>query len=193
MGCPAKDWVKRGDTYLSVEQYKNITDVIRINDSLYRVKKGEELNQNSITQLFVDLQKYKNSTRTEKKTQRKIIRAAYRIDRSAPNTLLYVLVLLETKNNEAKIYRILSKLDQAKTGLEDRSLLNLAQLINGLLNSHRAVETKNTKINEKLEALGDQYELAKEEVFYLNKQVNDLKMIEESLHAREVGIELESR
>ncbi len=193
MGCPAKDWIKREDTYLSVEQYKNMTDVIRINDSLYRVKKGEELNQNSITQLFVDLQKYKNSTKTVKKNQRKIIRAAYRAERSAPNTLLYVLVLLETKNNEAKVYRILSKLNQAKIGLEDRNLLNLAQLIKGLLSSNRLISANNTKLNKKLEALSGQYELAKEEVFYLNKQVNDLKTIEESLHAREVGIELESR
>jgi len=192
-GCPAKDWIKREDSYLSVEQYKTMTEVISINDRLYRVKKGEEINQNQITQLFIDLQSYKNTPKKEKKIQLLEIKTAFETDKSVFNAMSYVLVLLETKGQEAKAQKILSQFDYSTMSANDKNLFNLAHLLQGLLQRNKTLQGTNDQLNEKIGSMNKDYELIQEEVFYLNKQVNALKSIEESIHAREVGMELENR
>ncbi|HFE38529.1 MAG TPA: hypothetical protein ENK06_08980 [Gammaproteobacteria bacterium] len=192
-GCPAKDWIKREDTYLSVEQYKLMTDVIRVNDSLYRVKKGEEINQNKITQLFIDFQAYKNSPKSKQKKQRNLLKLRYQSDKTVFNTLSYVLVLLERKSNESKARRILSGLAYESMTNDEKNLFNLAHILQDLLKRNRLTQRKNARLNKKLATLKTNHELLKEEVRYLNKQVNALKSIEENIHSREVGLELESR
>jgi len=192
-GCPAKDWIKRDDAYLSVEQYKTMTEVISINDRLYRVKKGEEINQNQITQLFIDLQKYKNIPKKEQKRQLSKTKAAFQKDKSVFNAMSYVLILLQTKNNEPLAQKILSEFDYSTMNANDKNIFNLAHLLQGLLKRNKVLQSKNDQLNTKIGSMNKDYELIQEEVLYLNKQVNALKSIEESIHAREVGMELENR
>jgi len=190
VGCPAKDWIKRDDAYLSVEQYKNMTEVIRINDSLYRVKKGEELNQNKITQLFVDFQYYKESSRKLKKRAFREAKAKYQADKTLFKTLFYVLLLLDS-GKEQDAYSLLRTLKKITVTAEDKKLLHLVGLFEGVLKDNKRNRTMQTKLMNEKKVIMDKYELAMEEMRYLNKQVNELKSIEDSLHAREIEIELE--
>jgi len=192
-GCPAKDWIKRDDSYLSVEQYKTMTEVISINDRLYRVKKGEEINQNQITQLFIDLQNYKNSPKNEQKLLMNKTKAAFQKNKNVFNAMSYVVILLETKDKEADAQKILSEFDYSTMNANDKNLFNLAHLLQGLLQRNKMLQGTNDQLSTKIGSMNKDYELIKEQVFYLNKQVNALKSIEESIHAREVGMELESR
>jgi len=193
VGCPAKDWIKREDTYLSVEQYRTMTEVININDNLYRVKKGEEINQNEITQLFENLHDFINANRAEQKNQFRTTQERYKSGTRFFNTMLYVLILLETKGKEEEAHKILSELDYSTINLENKNLINLAQILHTLIKSSESLENQNMKLKNRIGQLKKEYELVQEEVIYLNKQVNALKFIEENIHAREVGIELESR
>jgi len=192
-GCPAKDWIKRDDSYLSVEQYKTMTEVISINDRLYRVKKGEEINQNQITQLFIDLQSYKSTPKKEQKPQLLKAKAALQKDKNVFNVMFYVLLLLETKGKEVEAQKILSEFDYSTMNASDKNLFNLAHLLQGLLKRNKVLQGTNDQLNKKIGSMNKDYKLIQEEVSYLNKQVNALKSIEESIHAREVGMELESR
>ena len=192
-GCPAKDWIKRDDTYLSVEQYKTMTEVIKINDRLYRVKKGEEINQNQITQLFFDLQTYKNKKKKEQKKQFLATKATYRKDKSIFNAMSYVLILLEMRGKESEVQKIISQFDYSTMSSNDKNIFNLAHLLQGLLKRNKSLQSSNTKLTKKIGSMNTDYELIQEEVSYLNKQVNALKTIEESIHSREVGMELDNR
>lgn len=192
-GCPAKDWIKREDSYLSVEQYKTMTEVISINDRLYRVKKGEEINQNQITQLFIDLQNYKSAPKKEQKLQLSKTKADFQKDKNVFNAMFYVLLLLQTKDKEAEAQKVLTEFDYSTMNANDKNLFNLAHLLQGLLQRNKVLQVANDDLNKKIGSMNKDYELIQEEVSYLNKQVNALKSIEESIHAREVGMELESR
>lgn len=192
MGCPAKDWIKRDDTYLSVEQYKTMTEVIKINDRLYRVKKGEEINQNQITQLFFDLQMYKNKQKKEKKKHFLETRNRYLEDKNVFNAMSYILILLETKGKEQEAQKIISQFDYSTMSGNDKNIFNLAHLLQGLLKRNESLQASNSQLNKKIVSMNKEHDLIQEEVFYLNKQVNALKTIEESIHAREVGMELDN-
>jgi len=181
-GCPAKDWIKRDDAYLTVEQYKTMTEVISINDTLYRVKKGEEINQNKITQVFLNLQQYINAPKREQETVFKVLKKAYRSEQSTFNALTYALVLLERKDNEDKVLKLLSDIGRNGIAPDEKDLANLAHILHSVLKS-------GAMLKEKYAALANRHDLIKEEVSYLNKQINALKSIEESIHAREVGVE----
>lgn len=168
-----------------------MTEVIRINDSLYRVKKGEELNQNKITQLFVDFQGYKESSDKLQKRALRDARAKYQADNAIFSTLFYVLLLLDSGKKDSEAYSLLLSLKKMTVTTEDKKLLHLVGIIEGLLKGNKRHQIMNAKlVNEKKELM-KAYELAMEEMRYLNKQVNELKSIEDSLHAREVKIELE--
>ena len=180
-GCPAKDWVKRDDAYLTVEQYKIMTEVISINDTLYRVKKGEEINQNKITQVFVNLQQYINTPRKEQNRVFKVLKKAYQSEKTTFNTLTYALVLLERKGNEDKVLTVLSGVGQNGISPEEKNLVNLAHILHSVLRSGAKLKQKHVQLNK-------EHDLIKEEVSYLNKQINALKSIEESIHAREVSV-----
>lgn len=193
LGCPAKDWVKRDDAYLSVEQYKNMTEVIRINDSLYRVKKGEELNQNKITQLFVDFQVYKNSSIKMQREKKRTMNLVTQSSPSVFNVIFHALILIDTQGQSDKARALLHTLKKVTVSLEDKKLLHLAGLLQAVLKKNHQLLTRNSKLNAEIKVVTGRYELALEEMLYLNKQVNDLKSIEDSLHSRELKIELESR
>jgi len=181
-GCPAKDWVKRDDAYLTVEQYKIMTEVIKINDTLYRVKKGEEINQNKITQVFVNLQQYINTPKKEQKKVFKVLKKTYESEPSIFNALTFALVLLERKDNENKVLEVLSGVGRNGISPEEKNLANLAHILHSVLKSGAELKQQYTQ-------LGNEHDLIKEEVSYLNKQINALKSIEESIHAREVNVE----
>jgi len=180
-GCPIKDWVKRDDAFLTVEQYKLMTEVISINDTLYRVKKGEEINQNKITAVFVNLQQYINTPRKEQNKAFRAIRQAYRSDSNTFNALTYALVLLERKGNEARALKILSGIGRHGISAEEKDLVNLAHILHSVLKAEARSKRQYTKLRQA-------HELIKEEVSYLNKQINALKSIEESIHSREVSV-----
>ena len=190
LGCPAQDWMKREDSYLSVEQYKMMTQVISINDNLYRVKRGEELNQNKITQLFINLQRYMSSLEKDQKKQLSVLEKNHKTKSTIFDTMIYVLVLLETNGREIDAYRILSNLDYSSMTSEDKNLFNLAQILQGLLKINNRSLVTNEQLQKDINAMNKKYELVLEEMTYLNKQVNALKSIEESIHSREVGLEL---
>jgi len=178
-GCPAKDWIKRDDAYLTVEQYKIMTEVISINDTLYRVKKGEEINQNKITQLFLNLQQYINTSRKERSKAFKVIKKAYRTDKTTFNAMLYALVLMERKGNEVRVVKALSGIGRNGISPDEKNLANLAHILHSALRSGLALKRQHAELKQ-------QYDLMEEEVNYLNKQINALKSIEESIHSREV-------
>jgi len=192
-GCPAQDWMKRDDSYLSVEQYKLMTEVIRINDNLYRVKRGEELNQNQITQLFINFQAYMGSPEKEQSERQKQLKEERKTNPTVFNTMSYVLVLLEKKEDESEALELLSKLDYSTMNHEDKNIFNLAQILHVLLKNNKDSYDVNADLNKEISDMNKKYELVKEEMIYLNKQVNALKSIEDSIHSREVGLELESR
>ena len=181
-GCPAKDWIKRDDAYLTVEQYKNMTEVVTINDTLYRVRKGEEINQNKITQLFVNLEQYKKTPRKERNKLFRVIQKTYRSEKTTFNAMTYALVLLERKGNEKRALRLLSAIKRKGFKADERDLANLAQILHTVLKSRAELKKQYAQLNS-------EYELIKEEVSYLNKQINALKSIEENIHAREVSVE----
>jgi len=181
-GCPAKDWVKRDDAYLTVEQYKKITEVVRINDTLYRVKKGEEINQNKITQLFVNLQQYINTPKTEKKSAFIVLRKKYRQNGSTFNSLTYALVLLERKANQKRIIKVLKNIGREGILPDEKNLANLAHILHSTLIAE-------VKLKKRYMRLSSEHDLVKEENKYLNKQINALKSIEDSILAREVSVE----
>ncbi|MDH5259548.1 MAG: hypothetical protein OEX07_16150, partial [Gammaproteobacteria bacterium] len=181
-GCPAKDWVKRDDAYLTVDQYKIMTEVISINDTLYRVKKGEEINQNKITQLFVNLQQYINTPKNRQGKVFKNLKKNYLSEKSTFNSLTYALVLLERKTDEDEVLKVLSGIGRNGITPDEKNLANLAHILHSVLSS--GVELK-----KQYAQLTNEHDLIKEEVSYLNKQINALKSIEESIHAREVGVE----
>lgn len=180
-GCPAQDWVKRDEAYLTVEQYKIMTEVISINDTLYRVKKGEEINQNEITQVFVNLQQYIKAPRREQNRVFKVLRKSYRSDKTTFNALIYALVLLERKGNENSALSVLSGVSRQGISPEEKNLANLAHILHTVLGSQARLKRRHNK-------LAKAHELIKEEVSYLNKQINALKFIEESIHSREVSV-----
>jgi len=181
-GCPAKDWIKRDDAYLTVEQYKLMTEVVSINDTLYRVKKGEEINQNKITQLFVNLQQYINASSEEQKQILNVIKKTYKSEKTTFNILTYVLVLLESEGNERKALNALSSVGRNGIGADEKHLLNLAHILHSTLKSENKLKRRYSKLARK-------HDLMLEEISYLNKQINALKSIEESIHSREVSAE----
>ncbi|MDH3326875.1 MAG: hypothetical protein OEM38_09190 [Gammaproteobacteria bacterium] len=181
-GCPAKDWIKRDDAYLTVEQYKTMTEVISINDRLYRVKKGEEINQNKITQLFVNLQKYINTPKRKQNSAFRALKKTYRSERSAFNALAYALVLLERKGNEDAVLKVLSGVGRNGITPDEKNLANLAHILHSVIKSGDILKKQYVQLTS-------EHDLIKEEVSYLNKQINALKSIEESIHAREVSVE----
>ncbi len=180
-GCPTKDWVKRDEAYLTVEQYKIMSEVISINDTLYRVKKGEEINQNKITQVFINLQQYISTPRNEKNARFRGIRKTYRSEKTAANALTYALVLLERKGNEGRASKVLAGISKHKMTEEEKNLVNLAHILSKVLRAEAKLKRKHTQLTQA-------HELIQEEVSYLNKQINALKFIEESIHAREVSV-----
>lgn len=181
-GCPAKDWIKRDDANLTVEQYKTMTEVIQINDTLYRVKKGEEINQNKITQLFINLQHYINTPTKEQKQVFETLKKTYQSEKSTFNALTYALVLLERKGNEKLAIKVLEGVGRNGILSDEKNLANLAHILHSTLVS-------GVKLKEQYAKLVDEHDLIREEVSYLNKQINALKSIEESIHAREASIE----
>ena len=176
--CPMKDWLKRDESYLTVEQYKTMTEVVTINDTLYRVRRGEEINQNQISQLFVNVNEYVSTPRKERSKALKTVQKAYNSDRSLFNTLNYVLVLLQDSGQEKEAFRVLARFNNTGMKSEDKDLVNLAQVL-------YAVLINNANARRVITKLTAQQEKTSQEVVNLKSQINALKSIEDSIHARE--------
>ena len=176
--CPMKDWLKRDEAYLTVEQYKTMTKVVNINDTLYRVKRGEEINQNQISQLFFNVDEYVKSSRKARKQALKAVRSKYKSKKSLFNTLNYVLVLLQDTGREKEAFRVLSKFNNTGMKSENKDLVNLAQVLYSVLVS-------NVNAKRKINQLAIKHEQSEKEVVNLTNQINALKSIEESIHSRE--------
>jgi len=176
--CPMKDWLKRDESYLTVEQYKTMTEVVNINDTLYRVRRGEEINQNQISQLFFNLNEYVGTPKKERKRALKAVRSIYKADKSLFNTLHYVLVLMQESGREKEAFRALSRFNNTGMKSEDKDLVNLAQVLYGVL-------VNNANAKRKLAQLAVKQDQADKEVANLRNQINALKSIEDSIHARE--------
>jgi len=179
--CPMKDWLKRDDTYLTVEQYKTMTEVVNVNDTLYRVRRGEEINQNKITQLFFNVQQFVSTPEVDKNRALKAVKSAYNSEKSIFNTLTYSLVLLSMKNREQEAFQVLTKLNNTGMKAGDKDLINLTHILHSMLR-------RNATSKQQYATLTDEYELVTEEVNYLKKQINALKSIEDNIHARESEI-----
>ena len=176
--CPMKDWLKRDESYLTVEQYKTMTEVVNINDTLYRVRRGEEINQNQITQLFFNINEYVSTPRKEKNRVLKAVRTKYKSDKTLFNTLNYVVILLQETGQEKEAFRVLARFNNTGMKSEDKDLVNLAQVLYSVLVS-------NTNAKRKINQLMTKQESSDKEVINLKSQINALKSIEDSIHARE--------
>jgi len=199
-GCPTKDWVKRDDDHLTVEQYKTITEVVKVNDVLYRVKKGEEINENKITRLFTNLQNVIESDVEENKNELNNLKRLYESERSIFNTMTYVLAMLENNVEEKEVLTVLSDMKLSSIKREDKDLVNLAQILHRVLKSNvklqrdqKQLKRKYTTTRRNYQSVQKDFRTVKKELTFLTEQVNALKSIEDSIHAREVGIEVESR
>ena len=188
-GCPAKDWIKRDDSYLTVEQYKTITKVVSVNDKLYRVKKGEEINQNKITQLFYNLEQYLNTPKEEQELAFETVKADYDVDKSIFNTLNFSLIALQTPGNNWRALRALERLQNTGMTQDDKDLMNLAQMLGALLKNERRLLANEKMLRTKNDELEEVVSQTNQQVENLNHQINALKTIEQSIHAREVAID----
>ncbi len=176
--CPMKDWLKRDESYLTVEQYKTMTQVVNINDTLYRVRRGEEINQNQITQLFFNINEYVSTPRKERNRVLKAVRMRHKADKTLFSTLNYVLILLQETGREKEAFKVLARFNNTGMKSEDKDLVNLSQALYSILAS-------NTKAKRTINQMITKQKKADKEVTNLKSQINALKSIEDSIHARE--------
>jgi len=173
-----KDWLKRDESYLTVEQYKTMTEVVNINDTLYRVRRGEEINQNQITQLFFNINEYVSTPQKERSRVLKAVQAAHDADKTLFNTLYYVLLLLQESGQEKEAFRVLARFNNTGMKSGDKDLVNLAQVLYTILISNKNARRTISQLIVKQESTD-------QEVISLKNQINALKSIEDSIHSRE--------